>query len=195
LYINLKHWFRIQTKIKSGVCLVSCQKIDAGATLPQFSAVSVETGAKIDIGAASGKWQLIVVYRGKHCGRCKKYLNTLQEMQTAWYDAGFDIITVSADSRAKAQADIAEFGWTFPVACELPESEMKKLGLYISDPLSANEADGRFAEPGLFCVRPDGAVQIVAISNGPAARPDLAELLDGMIFNIKNERPARGTAA
>jgi len=34
----------------------------------------------------------------------------------------------------------------------------------------------------------------VDISNGPASRPDLEELLDGMIFNIDNNRPVRGTA-
>jgi len=174
---------------------MSSQKVSAGVALSQFSAVSVDSGTQVDIGAASGKWQLIVVYRGKHCGRCKKYLNTLQEMQTQWYDAGFEIMTVSADSRKKAQEDVTEFGWTFPITCELSESDMRKLGLYISDPLSANEADGRFAEPGVFCLRPDGSVQIAALSNGPAARPDLAELLNGMIFTIDNERPARGTAA
>lgn len=170
------------------------QKPDAGVALPTFSAVSVESGADFEIGAANGKWQLIVVYRGKHCGRCKNYLNALEKMQSQWIDAGFDIVAVSADSREKAQADIAEFGWSFPVGCQLSESDMQRLGVYISDPLSPDEADGRFSEPAVFCLRPDGAVQISAISNGPSARPDLAELLDGMIFTIDNDRPARGMA-
>lgn len=169
------------------------QKPDAGVVLPSFSAVSVESGSSVEIGDTDGKWQLIVVYRGKHCGRCKNYLNALQKMQSAWYDAGFGITVVSADSRAKAQADVAEFAWTFPVLCELSESEMQKLGVYISEPLSPDEADGNFSEPAVFCIRPDGTVQIAAISNGPAARPDLAELLDGMIFTIEHDRPARGT--
>lgn len=171
---------------------MNSQKPDAGVALPTFSAVSVDTGAPMEIAVPNGKWQLVIVYRGKHCGRCKKYLNILQEMQGEWTDAGFDIVAVSADSREKAQADVAEFGWSFPLACELAESEMRKLGVYISDPLSPDEADGRFAEPATFVLRPDGAVQIAAISNGPAARPDLAELLDGMIFTIDNDRPARG---
>ena len=171
---------------------MNSQKPDTGVALPQFSAVSVDTGAAVELAVPSGKWQLVVVYRGKHCGRCKKYLNQLQAMQQEWYDAGFEISTVSADSRAKAQADVAEFGWTFPVASELSISEMKKLGVYISEPLSPDEADAPFSEPAVFVLRPDGAVQIAAISNGPAARPDLAELLDGMIFTIENDRPARG---
>ena len=114
-------------------------------------------------------------------------------MQTEWNDAGFDVIAVSADSREKAQMDVAEFGWTFPLACQLQVADMRHLGLYISEPLSPDEADGTFAEPAVFVIRPDGSVQIVALSNGPAARPDLAELLDGSIFNLKNDRPYRGT--
>jgi len=35
---------------------------------------------------------------------------------------------------------------------------------------------------------------LVDISNGPASRPDLDELLDGMRFNIDKDRPVRGTA-
>lgn len=171
---------------------MNINRIYAGETLPEFSALSVTTGEPITIGAASGKWQLIIVYRGKHCGRCKKYLNTLEKMQSEWIEAGFEIMTVSADTREKAQADIDEFGWTFPVAYDLAEVEMRKLGLYISDPLSTQETDRRFAEPAVFCLRPDGTVQIIALSNGPSARPDLAELLDGMIFTIEKDRPVRG---
>lgn len=174
--------------------LMNSQKPDAGVVLPTFSAVAVDTGAPVELAAPSGKWQLVIVYRGKHCGRCKKYLNILQAMQTEWYDAGFEVNVVSADSREKAQADVAEFGWTFPIACELSVDEMRKLGVYMSEPLSPDEADGVFSEPALFVLRPDGAVQISALSNGPAARPDLAELLDGMIFTIDNDRPARGMA-
>jgi len=71
---------------------------------------------------------------------------------------------------------------------------MRALGLYVSDPLSDAETTERFAEPGTFALRPDGTLMLVDISNGPASRPDLDELLDGMQFNIKNDRPIRGTA-
>ena len=71
---------------------------------------------------------------------------------------------------------------------------MRDLGLYVSTPLSEAETTENFAEPGTFAMRPDGTLMLVDISNGPAARPDLEEFLDGMIFNITNDRPARGTA-
>ena len=70
---------------------------------------------------------------------------------------------------------------------------MEKLGLYVTEPLSPAEADRRFAEPGTYVLREDGSLIVVALSNGPAARPDLVELLDGMVFNKTNKRPARGT--
>jgi len=166
-------------------------KPNAGQQLPEFT-VNTPAGDKLTLGGNTNGWQLLIVYRGKHCGRCKPYLNQVETMQKRWNDAGFSIAAVSADTAAKAAADIAEYGWSFPVGCELDETTMHKLGLYVSDPLTPDETDRRFAEPAVFCLRPDGTVQIAAISNGPSARPDLEALLDGMIFTIENEKPARG---
>jgi hypothetical protein len=109
-----------------------------------------------------------------------------------WQAAGFQVAVTSADSLERTRADVDEFDRTFPVGYALSQSDMQRLGLYISDPLSPDEAPARFAEPAVFCLRPDATVQIAALSNGPSARPDLAELLDGMDFTIKNDRPARG---
>jgi peroxiredoxin len=166
----------------------------AGASLPVFD-INMVNGDSQTIGQANGSWQLIIVYRGKHCGRCKKYLNILESMKSEWEAAGFSITVFSADTLEKVQADIKEFGWTFPIGYGFSETDMKNLGVYVSDPLTPDETDRRFAEPAVFCLRPDATVQIAAISNGPSARPDLAELLDGMIFTIEHGKPARGTVA
>ena len=164
----------------------------AGKTIPEISFPKFG-GGMLSIGGASDKWTLFIVYRGKHCGRCKKYFAILEGMQNAWHDAGFQIVTVSADPEEKVEADVAEFGWTFDVGYGLNEDQMRELDVYISDPLTPDETDRRFSEPAVFCIRPDGTIQIAAISNGPAARPDLVELLDGMIFTIEHDKPARGT--
>lgn len=171
----------------------SPSKAAAGTALANFEATRLD-GSSMTFSGSNGKWFLLVVYRGKHCGRCKKYLTKLESMQSQWNDAGFDILAVSGDPIDKAKSDVEEFGWTFDIACELSEPDMRKLGLYISDPLSPDETDRRFAEPGVFCIRPDNTVQIAAISNGPSARPDLEELLDGMAFTIEHGKPARGMA-
>ena len=150
-------------------------------------------GGDITVGGSKENWTLLVVYRGKHCPRCKKYLNVLNDMRDQWVNAGFDIAVVSADTQEKAAADQAEFGWGFDLGYGLSEAQMVRLGLYVTEPLSAAESDRRFAEPGTYVLRPDGSLIVVALSNGPAARPELAELLDGMIFNKENDRPHRGT--
>ncbi len=165
----------------------------AGHALPAVS-VTLMDGSTIDVAKATGKWRLFIVYRGKHCGRCTKYLNTLESMQGQWHDAGFDIVVTSADPEQKTADNVAANGWTFPMGHSLSEQDMHQLGLYVSDPLTPEENDRRFAEPGVYVLRDDGTVQIAAISNGPSARPDLAELLDGMVFTINNGKPARGTA-
>ena len=105
-----------------------------------------------------------------------------------------NVIVASADTADKASADQAEFGWNFDLCYALEESQMRSLGLYVSSPLSEAETTTNFSEPGAFAIRPDGSLMLVDISNGPAARPDLEELLDGMVFNIENDRPVRGTA-
>ncbi len=168
-------------------------KPEAGGPLPEMS-FPRHGGGEISVGGPRDRYTLLIVYRGKHCGRCKKYLGALEAMQGEWIEAGFDIAVISADPLEKVETDMAEFGWTFPLGYDLSEAHMRALGLYVSDPLSPDETDRRFAEPGVFCVRPDGVIQVVCISNGPAARPDLVELLDGMKFNIAHDRPARGTA-
>ena len=136
---------------------------------------------------------IVVFYRGKHCPRCKRFLNKLNTALTDWTDV-MDVAVVSADTKEKALADKEEFGWSFDLGYGMTEAQMRSLGLYVSDPLSEAETNSRFAEPGAFGIRPDGHLMLVDISNGPAARPDLEELLDGMKFNIANDRPTRGTA-
>lgn len=136
---------------------------------------------------------MLVVYRGRHCPRCKRYLNKLNDMLSSWTDV-MDVFVISADTKEKALADREEFGWNFELGYGLTVDRMRELGLYVSEPLSEAETTDLFSEPGTFAIRPDGSLMLVDISNGPAARPDLDELLDGMKFNINNDRPVRGTA-
>lgn len=150
-------------------------------------------GSDVSIGAAKDRWTLLVVYRGRHCPRCKRFLNKLNAALPEW-SAIMDVIVVSSDTQDKAQADMAEFGWDFNLCYGMTVAQMRSLGLYVSEPLSEAETTEPFAEPGTFALRPDGTLMLVDISNGPAARPDLVELLDGMKFNIENDRPVRGTA-
>ena len=155
--------------------------------------LSTTDGRTLTVGQPKDRWTMLFVYRGRHCPRCKRFLNKLNAALSEWTSV-LDVIVVSADTRERAVADKDEFLWNFDLCYGLTESQMRALGLYVSDPLSDAETTHRFAEPGAFGLRPDGTLMLVDISNGPAARPDLAELLDGMTFNIQNDRPVRGTA-
>jgi peroxiredoxin len=156
-------------------------------------AFSTIDGREITIGEPTKRWTMMYVYRGKHCPRCKRFLNKLNAVLSSW-TAEMDVFVVSADTKEKAIADQTEFGWDFDLCYGLTVDQMRSLGLYVTEPLSEAETTGLFAEPGAFALRPDGSLMLVDISNGPAARPDLEELLDGMKFNIGNDRPVRGTA-
>ena len=81
------------------------------------------------------------------------------------------------------------------MAYDLSIERMEMLGLYISAPRSAAETDRPFSEPGLFVINSDNRVQLIDISNGPFARPELAALVNGLAFikNPENNYPIRGT--
>lgn len=168
-------------------------KPSVGEKIDPFSLPTADGDGSLSIGDPKDRWTMLFVYRGRHCPRCKRYLNKLNAVLQSWTEM-MDVVVVSADPKDKALADREEFGWTFDLCFGLTEAQMRGLGLYVSDPLSEAETTHVFAEPGAFAIRPDGTLMLVDISNGPAARPDLEELLDGMTFNIENNRPVRGTA-
>ncbi|WP_420861871.1 redoxin domain-containing protein [Algirhabdus cladophorae] len=172
---------------------MSSPKPNVGAPVAEMSFPVVGQDNTLTIGQSKDRWTMLFVYRGKHCPRCKRFLNKLNAVLGAWQEQ-MDVIVVSADTAEKAAADKAEFGWDFDLCYGMTEAQMRGLGLYVSTPLSEAETTGVFAEPGAFAIRPNGTLMLVDISNGPAALPDLEELLDGMIFNITNDRPERGTA-
>lgn len=171
---------------------MSTPKPNVGEVIGEMSFQSLASGT-VSIGQPKDRWTMLFVYRGKHCPRCKRFLNKLNAVLADW-TAQMDVVVVSGDTKEKAEADMAEFGWDFDLCYGMSVDQMRQLGLYVSEPLSEAETTDLFAEPGAFGIRPDGTMMLVDISNGPAARPDLEELLDGMIFNITNNRPVRGTA-
>jgi len=168
-------------------------KLQAGASFPAMSWPQIG-GGKLDPQNAQG-WRLLVVYRGKHCPLCKRYFKTLEGMLGEFKAADIAVMAVSADPKEKAEADVAEQGWHFPVGYGLTTEQMRQLGLYISEPRSPQETDRPFSEPGLFAINPEGKVQIVDISNAPFSRPDLGGILQGLKFVRERQYPIRGTAS
>ncbi|MEO6780989.1 MAG: redoxin domain-containing protein [Bradyrhizobium sp.] len=169
------------------------QKLAGGSLMPKISVPKVG-GGQLTIGESKG-WEMLVVYRGKHCPICKTYLGTLNKLLDQFKATDMEVFSVSADTKEKAEAEAAEEAWRFPVGYGLSQEQMRALGLYISEPRSPQETDRPFPEPGLFVTNPEGRVQIVDISNAPFARPDLGAVLNGIKFVKEKHYPIRGTLA
>ena len=169
-------------------------KPTAGDPLPSITLPTVG-GSEIRVTQplSEDRWRMLVVYRGKHCPICKGYLSSLEALVPRFAEIGVDVVALSGDPRAKAEAQAAEGALTFPIAYGLSVEQMRSLGLYVSEPRSPQETDQPFPEPGLFVVRSDSRTQIIDISNAPFARPDLNSILSGLSFIRKNDYPIRGT--
>ncbi|TLU65691.1 redoxin domain-containing protein [Thalassotalea litorea] len=171
------------------------QKLHPGSTFPTIS-VSVRGGETKALGQPENghDWQLVVVYRGRHCPLCTKYLNQLQTFKEDLAKTGVDIIAVSGDSEAQLREHMSRLDVDFPLGFGLTIEQMKTLGTFISDPRSEQETDHPFAEPALYVVNEQGTIQVIDISNNPFVRPELQALVNGLtwIRNPDNNYPIRG---
>lgn len=152
-----------------------------------------------------GEWRLsrqrpdsftmIVAYRGLHCPICKGYLQGLRELYDGFLDAGFEVLNVSMDEKARAEEAHRDWGLDpIPMGYGLSKSDAEALGLWLSESIRDGEPQV-FSEPGLFWVRPDGRLYLAEVSSAPFVRPDLKSLLGRVGFIRDTEYPARGTLA
>lgn len=167
------------------------EKISAGSVMPAIRVPKLG-GGELDLGG-NGAWRMVIVYRGKHCPICKRYLSGIEALQGEIDDLGLEVVAVSGDSEDQARAVADETGVKIPVGYGLTKAQMQQLGLYVSTP-RPNETDHEFPEPGMFVVNDQGQVQIVDISNAPFARPEIASILRGIKFIQEKGYPIRGTA-
>lgn len=138
---------------------------------------------------------MVVVYRGRHCPLCTKYLNQLEDYRQNLHDINVDLVAVLGDSKEQLEEYLDRLQVSFPLLYGLTIEQMQTLGLYIFNPRSKKETDHPFAEPGLFVVNNKGQVQVVDISNNPFVRPELDALVSGLkwIRDPSNNYPIRGT--
>jgi peroxiredoxin len=175
---------------------MSNTKIEAGSIFPNVPVTHLD-GETIDIGQPQGesKWMMAVVYRGRHCPLCTKYLNKLEGFKDRLADIGVDLAAVSGDSKDQLESHLEKLDVSYPLFYGLTIEQMQRLGLYISIPRSEKETDHPFPEPGVFVINAQGQVQVVDISNNPFVRPELEALVSGLewIKDPKNDYPIRGT--
>ena len=143
------------------------------------------------------RFTLVVFYRGLHCPICTKYLLELGRLLPEYDRRGVGVIAVSSDTEERARQMATKinepglrFGWGLP----LPVA--RAWGLYISESRGKTslgiEEPARFAEPGVFLVRPDRTLYYGAVQTMPFARPHFDELLVAVDYAIEKDYPARG---
>lgn len=169
-------------------------KLDSGGILPEIT-LPIVGGGQATLGQASqaDHWRLVFIYRGLHCPICHEYLKKLDSLKDDFAQAKAEIIVASGDPEAKAAQMVAEEQLSLQVAYGLGIEQMRSLGLWISEPRSADEVDRPFPEPALFAINTDGKIQLIDQSNTPFNRSDLTELLDTVIWIRENDYPIRGT--
>lgn len=162
---------------------MTAKALEAGAPFPSISVAKLG-GGTVDLGTPNEgyDWKLVVVYRGKHCPLCTRYLSALNDALPDLNALGIDVVAVSADSEGRANEQIGEVGPAYSVGYDLSVEQMQALGLYISGPKSGMNAERAFAEPGLFVINDVGNVQMIDISNVPFLRPSLESLVGGLRF-------------
>lgn len=170
------------------------KRLKAGVAFPEITA-TLQDGTPTTLGRPAGDadWKMVLVYRGRHCPLCTKYLNRLEGYRDRLAGIGVDLVAVSADSRDQLAAHRENLTVSFPLAYGLTMDRMQALGLYISHPRSAQETDHDFPEPALFVINEVGDIQVADISNNPFVRPELETLVNGLAFVREKDYPIRGT--
>lgn len=173
-------------------------KLHPGTPFPALS-VRGQDDTTVDISRPTGDadWQMVVVYRGRHCPLCTKFLNNLAGFRQRLLDIGIDIAAVSADSKGQMEEHLSRLDVNFPFFYGLSAGQMRELGIYVSLPRSEKETDHNFPEPAMFVINAEGNIQVVDMSNNPFSRPDLETLVSGLEWIRKpdNNYPVRGTVA
>lgn len=194
------------TRVTPGVETETGTKLRPGIALPHAALPTTE-GGRIEIGAPTGRWQMIVTYRGRHDPLDLTYLAALQHLMPEFEELNVDVVVVSADTRNKACSFVDDLRGAvlavspdtkagrihFKVAYGLNEEQMRRWGVYVSRPLSPDEAINLYAEPAVFLVNPAGLVHVLVYSNASFARPDLKQMVQGIKMVQDKKMPIRGT--
>ncbi len=135
---------------------------------------------------------LVTFYRGYHCPICRGYLAQLDRAIDDLSALGVKVVAVSGDSEERAKNTVEE--WKLEkvrVAYGQSVESMRDWGLFVSKGIKDPEPE-LFGEPGIFLVRPDNTIYMVAINSMPAGRPRIEDIVGSIKYFVENDYPARG---
>lgn len=161
----------------------------------------------LEVDTLEGPWSLseqqpenftmVVFYRGLHCPICSKYIGELNKLSGEFADLGVSILTLSGDTRERAEQARDDWGLDqLSIGYGVTTEQARDWGLHRSagrgkTSIGIEEPD-EFSEPGLFIVRPDNTLYWAQISTMPFARPHFREIIGALKFAMEKDYPARG---
>jgi len=140
------------------------------------------------------RFTLVVFYRGWHCPICRGYLAQLDRAVDELANLGVEVVAVSGDDAERAGRSVTEWHLEhLRVGYAQSVTSMRAWGLFVSKGVKDPEPE-LFGEPGVFLVRGDGTIYMVALNSMPAARPRIEDLVEAIRFFVENDYPPRGEA-
>ncbi len=81
------------------------EKPKSGSLFPCFALDRIGGGEVVVVGERQ-RWQLVVVYRGRHCQLAKPFLARLSELTADFAARNIEVVAISADRYDRAEADV-----------------------------------------------------------------------------------------
>ena len=123
-------------------------KLAAGSQIPDIY-FSLINGNSIRLSEETSNWTLLIVYRGLHCPICKDYAAKFENKLSKLQNINTQLVLISADTKDKATKFAEELTLKSKIGYGLTIDQMRKLGLYLSEP-RPNEVDIYFLSPVCF---------------------------------------------
>lgn len=116
-------------------------------------------------------WAVVLLYRGHWCPYCRQQLGDFQRNLERFRSADVEVLALSADPEAEAEATVEEHALGFSVGYELdPTQAREALGAYVG-------GDDGFVQATGFVLRPGGRVVLAVYSTGAVGRLVAADVL------------------
>ena len=163
-------WIGISATLPGTSTVSGIPAPQAGFLAPDFT-LPDQQGEDVTLSAFQGQPVLVNVW-ASWCNPCRQEMPAMQDIYQQYQAQGFVILAVNAanqDSRADAEAFIAEMGLTFPI-------------LFDSDGLVSELYQVR-ALPSSFFILPDGTIQEVVIG-GPMAEALLYTRVENLLTEV-----------
>ncbi len=139
---------------------------------PSITATRVGGGEMTIPQDLTGKWAVLLFYRGHWCPYCRQQLIDFQRNLEQLHEIGAEVVALSVDPIEKAQETVEKHNITFPVLYGLDAHEVaQKIGANISENPLFLQATG-------FVLQPDGKIAVSVYSSAAIGRLVAADTIN-----------------